>query len=85
MFGKNKDKQKREEYKKIDSAKEEVPEENPMQEMVKETEQKAKERFEVVREIPTQPIRQVKLEDGTLVNLITIEEALTKFINEEEE
>ena len=85
MFGKNKDKQKKEEYKKIDSSKEEVPEENPMQEMVKETEQKAKEMFEVVREIPTQPIRQVKLEDGTLVNLITIEEALTKFINEEEE
>ena len=83
MFGKNK--QKKEEYKKIDSSKEEVPEENPMQEMIKETEQKAKEMFEVVREIPTQPIRQVKLEDGTLVNLITIEEALTKFINEEEE
>ena len=85
MFGKNKDKQKKEEYKKVDSSKEEVPEVNPMQEMMNETEQKAKEIFEVVREIPTQPIRQVKLEDGTLVNLITIEEALTKFMNEEEE
>ncbi len=85
MFGKNKDKSQKEEYKKMDAVKEEVPEVNPMQEIAKEAEQKAREIFEVVREIPTQPIRQVKLEDGTLVNLITIEEALTKFMNEEEE
>ena len=84
MFGKNKNKPKQEQYKKIE-VKEEVPEVNPMEEIVKETEERAKEIFEVVKEIPTQDIRQVKLEDGTIVNLITVEEALTKFMNEEEE
>lgn len=34
----------------------------------------------VVKEIPVQPIRRYKDEDGTIVNLITIEEALTKLI-----
>ncbi len=40
-----------------------------------------KERFLVVDKIPTQEVRQVKGEDGTLLNLITIEEALTELMN----
>jgi len=43
-----------------------------------------KRKIQVVKELPMQPVRVVKMEDGTLVNLITIEEALTEFINEEE-
>jgi len=85
MFGKNKNKQKKEDYKKIETQGEEKIEKDPMKEITEETEEKVNEIFEVVKELPTQVIRQVKLEDGTLVNLITIEEALTKFMNEEEE
>ena len=82
MFGKNK---KQEQFKKIESTEddEEVPEVNPMEEITKETGKKAKEVYEVVKELPQQIIRQVKLKDGTIVNLITIEEALTEFINQE--
>ena len=42
----------------------------------------SKEQILVVKELPTQEVRQVKNEDGTLVNLITIEEALTKILND---
>jgi len=85
VFGKNKNKQKQEQYKKVETQEEEKIEKDPMKEITEETEEKLKERFVVVKEIPTQEVRQVKAEDGTLVNLITVEEALTKFMNEEEE
>jgi len=85
VFGRNKDKQKKDDYKKIETKEEEEIERDPMKEITKETEEKVNERFEVVKELPTQVIRQVKLEDGTIVNLITVEEALTRFMNEEEE
>jgi len=82
VFGRKK---KQEQFKKIESNEddEEVPEDNPMEEITKETEKKAKEVYEVVKELPSQIIRQVRLKDGTIVNLITIEEALTEFMNEE--
>jgi hypothetical protein len=35
----------------------------------------------VVRELPTQEARNVKLDDGSVVGLLTIEEALTKILN----
>lgn len=40
-----------------------------------------KESLQVVRELPTQQVRQYTSEDGTKVHLITIEEALTQIIN----
>ena len=60
------------------------PKEVVRQEQVKqEVESKPKEIFQVVKELPMQPVRSVKMEDGTIVNLITVEEALSQFINEE--
>jgi len=56
------------------------------EEVEKEQEQekpavKQKEVFLVARELPQQPIRQVKLEDGSIGTVLTIEEALTEIIN----
>jgi len=39
-----------------------------------------KQRTMVVKELPVQPIRSYTEEDGTIVNLITIEEALSKLL-----
>jgi hypothetical protein len=36
----------------------------------------------VVNEIPQQPVRKVKQEDGSIVNLLTIDEALTDMRND---
>lgn len=41
----------------------------------------AKERTEVVKELPMQPLRKYKDENGDIVNLITIEEALNLIVN----
>jgi len=38
-------------------------------------------RTQVVRELPMQPVRSYKDEDGVLVELITIEEALNLIVN----
>lgn len=43
--------------------------------------QKPKTRTEVVKELPVQPIRQYRDDDGTIVDLITIEEALNLIVN----
>lgn len=43
-----------------------------------------KERVIVVRELPTQEIRSYKSEDGIVINLITVEEALTQIMGSEE-
>jgi len=87
MFGKK----KQEEFKKVE-VEEEVPEEDPIKEITEDVKKKLnkkekvdeekKEIFEVVKELPMQPVRQVKDEDGTLITYITIEEALTKVLNE---
>jgi len=39
-----------------------------------------KQRTMVVKELPVQPVRSYTEEDGTIVNLITIEEALSKLL-----
>jgi len=44
-------------------------------------ESKQKQEYEVVFKLPTQEIRQYQRDDGTIVKLITVEEALTEFIN----
>lgn len=38
----------------------------------------------VVKELPMQPIRETKADDGTLIRFVTVEEALTAVLNEEE-
>lgn len=83
--------------KKMEEVSNEEPEETPdkkqlLEEKIKkdkeELEKLEKEKEEidgeilVVKEIPTQEVRQVKKEDGSIVNLVTVEEALTKLINE---
>jgi hemolysin activation/secretion protein len=35
----------------------------------------------VVKELPKQDVRQVKLEDGNIATLITVEEAMTEMFN----
>lgn len=83
-FGKKK--KKEDKFKKVEVV-EEVPEENPMQEIAEEAKTKAEEKhkYVVVAELPTAPYRRAKLEDGTNVTYMTIEEALTEFMNQEEE
>ncbi len=81
LFGKRK---KKEEFKKVE-VQEEVPEKDPMKDIAEQSTQKTKEKIIVVKELPTQPVRQTKAEDGTLITYITVEEALTEFMNEEEE
>ena len=75
---------KKEPFKKVESEVE-VVEDSPMKELAKESVSKEeKEVFEVVKELPTQQIRKAKAEDGTVITYITIEEALTQFVNEED-
>lgn len=51
---------------------------------VKEVTDDKKEKHEyfVVKELPTQQIRETTTDEGTIMHFITIEEALTKFMNE---
>ena len=42
---------------------------------------KQKERFIVVKELPTQQVRETTAEDGTKLMFITTEEALTQILN----
>lgn len=61
--------------------KEEEPEmDEPRAPMRKTT----KERIKVVKEIPVQEVRTVKDSDGTIIHLITIEEALDRILNSED-
>jgi len=39
-------------------------------------------RWVVVKEIPVQQVRESVTEDGTILHYITVEEALTQFINQ---
>lgn len=64
-----------------DVEEEDVEEEEVKEEIVKET----KRKIIVVREIPTQPLREIELKDGTMADLFTVEEYLTKLANEEED
>lgn len=76
-------KKKKQEFKKVEN-KDEVIEENPMKELVEKTSDEEKEVFEIVKELPKQEIRKAKADDGTIITYITIEEALTKIMNEED-
>lgn len=60
---------------------EEVEEEEVEEEEVKEI----KRKVVIVKELPMQPLREVELKDGTIADLFTIEEYLTKIANEEED
>lgn len=44
----------------------------------------APSRTMVVKELPTQQVRKVEMEDGTIAELITIEEALETLLNRTE-
>ena len=41
---------------------------------------KPKEVLRVINQLPTQEIRKVELDDGTVVNLVTTDEALTEIL-----
>lgn len=72
-----------------DEVEEEKTEEEPeeSEETVKEVKEKEtkkeepKHKYLVVRELPTQVVRESVDEDGTILHFITIEEALTQVIN----
>jgi hypothetical protein len=68
--------------KKSDAETQEVPKE--IKEVVAQSPispTKQKEEILVVRELPVQQVRQSKKEDGTIINFITVEEALTELLN----
>ena len=54
------------------------------QEEETKSKQEEKREFRVVKELPLQPVREAKAEDGTIITYVTIEEALTEFMNSEE-
>ena len=56
-----------------------------MAEEKKKKEDTKKEVFQVVAELPKQDVRQFEGEDGVVYNFITMEEALTKIVNDLEE
>lgn len=80
-------KQKKEKFKEVEQPEQPETEENPMQEIAEETRKKTEEkkRVVVVKELPSQLVRQAKAENGTIETYITIEEALSEIMNEERE
>lgn len=63
----------------IEDEKDEIPTPEPVDK--KSVEEKKPNKVLVVRDLPTQSMRQVKGEDETIMDLITIEEALTELLN----
>lgn len=51
-------------------------------EVVPKSEEEPKEEWAVVKELPVQPVRQTTMEDGTIINFITVEEALSQLVNQ---
>ena len=47
----------------------------------RELERRPKERIQIVRELPMQPVRSFTQEDGSIIHLMTIEEYLTEQSN----
>jgi len=81
-------KRKKNKFRKMEVENEEDNEEiekNPIEDMRKGSVTEPKEKIIVVKELPMQPVRQAKTKDGDLITYLTIEEALTEFLNEEEE
>ena len=58
----------------------EAPTTKPIEE-VKE-EEKVENRYVVVKELPTQVVRETTTDDGVVLHFITIEEALTQALNQ---
>jgi hypothetical protein len=58
----------------------ELPRQEPIKPETRQIPQK--ERWMVVKELPLQSIREARDEDGTVVHLITLEEAITNLLNE---
>jgi len=69
---------------KYEEPEEEVEVEPVEEELEEEVVTEEKRKIVIVKEIPMQPLREVKLDDGTMADLYTIEEYLTKLANEEE-
>ena len=53
----------------------------PKEEVKKEVKKEEKHRVVVVKELPTQIVRESVAEDGTILHWMTIEEALTEALN----
>jgi len=68
-----------------DEEPEEEVEDSPTdeEEEVPEIDPKIKERIVVVKELPVQPVRSYVEKDGTVINMITVEEALSKLFESE--
>lgn len=67
--------------KKIEEEENDEEEDEEEKEIPEKTKEKPKEIFLVARDLPTQQIRQVKLEDGSIGTVVTVEEALTEILN----
>jgi hypothetical protein len=61
---------------------EQYTKEIPSEEKYKPSMSTSIERIEVVKELPFEYIRKYKDRNGNIVNLVTIEEALTEILNE---
>ena len=61
--------------------KKEEPEEEIKKPILPSFKKSEKEKIVVVKELPLRPVREYNDEDGTLIKLITIEEALTEMLN----
>ena len=58
------------------------PSKLPPNQKFEENEKVVKEEWKVVQELPMQPIREIKREDGSILHLITIDEALNLLLND---
>ena len=76
------DSEEEEEEEEDDSEEEEEEEEEEEVPVRKKKRKKPKEVWKVVKELPTTPVRKYQDEEGTIINLMTTEEALTKGLNE---
>jgi len=80
-------KKKEEKFKEVEQPEHPETEENPMEEIAEETRKgtEEKKRIVVVKELPTQQVRQAKAEDGVIEIYVTVEEALSNIMNAKEE
>ena len=81
MFLTKKEEKKEEVIKKAVPKAEEKPKETK-KEKKEDKKEEPKQRVVVVKELPIQKVRESVAEDGTILHWITIEEALTQFMNQ---
>jgi len=67
----------------IEENKEEKVENKIEKEETKENKEEEKERWQVVKELPLQQVRETETKEGKKLNFITIEEALTLLLNQD--